>query len=168
MFPLFPWKIWKTKETGHLEKFSFPVAKHISPLNQFSFTIYAKCRQIFSFRTKKRYFVSFLLFYHSFFLPFWPLISGCRDICLPNSLSVSTSLQKIHKSILPSFHYANTPPFIRPSFPLCPSLQASQYVHSYFFPMAGPFSFSMYVRLFIYLPSAVSFPLKVQLSLSMH
>ena len=48
----------------------FRVAKHISPLNQFSFTFYSKCRQIFSFTTKKRYFVSFPLFYHPFFLPF--------------------------------------------------------------------------------------------------
>ena len=104
MFPLFPLNIWKTTENtnrGHLEKFSFPVAKNISPLNQFSFTFYAKCRQIFSFTTKKRYFVSFPLFYHPFFRPFWPPISGCRDTCLPKS--VSTSLQKsTNLSFLPS------------------------------------------------------------------
>ena len=75
----------------------------MSPLNQFSFTFYAKCRHIFSFTAKKRCFVSFPLFYHPFFLPFLQLISGCWDICLPNSLSVSTSLPKsTNLSFLPS------------------------------------------------------------------
>ena len=119
----------------------------------------------FSFTMKERYFVSFPLFYHMVLSPFCPLISGRRDICLPNSPSVSTSLQKsTNLSFLPSTKPTRLLSFVRLSL-FCPSLQASQYVDSYFFPMAGPFSFSMYVRLFIYLPSAVSFPLKVQLSL---
>ena len=38
-----------------------------------------------------------------------------------NSPSVSTLLQKsTNLSFLPSFHYAYTPPFIRPSFPFLP------------------------------------------------
>ena len=56
----------------------------------------------FPLRRKKRYFVSFPLFYH-------PLCSSiltahiCRHICLPNSPSVSTSLQKsTNLSFLPS------------------------------------------------------------------
>ena len=75
---------------------------------------------------------------------------------------------EIHKSILPSFLPLSVDASFHSSFfpSFCPSLQASQYVHSFFFPMKGSFSFSMYVRLFSYLPSAVSFPLNVQLSLS--
>ena len=110
------------------------------------------------------------------FFPFIlsPILSSIltAHIRLPGYLSPQFSLYeylapKIHKSILPSFLplslHVSFHSSVFPSF--CPSLQASQYVHSYFFPMEGPFSFSMYVRLFIYLPSAISFPLKVQLSL---
>ena len=111
------------------------------------------------------------------FFPFIlsPVLSSIltAHIRLPAYLSPQFSVceyvaPEIHKSILPSFLplslHASFYSSVFPSF--CPSLQASQYVYSYFFPMKGSFSFSMYVRLFSYLPSAVSFPLNAQLSLS--
>ena len=111
------------------------------------------------------------------FFPFIlsPVLSSIltAHIRLPGNLSPQFSVceylaPEIHKGILPSFLPLSLKASFHSSFfpSFCLSLQASQNVQSYFFPIKGSFSLSMYVRLFSYLPSAVSFPLNVQLSLS--